>query len=150
MTTTDAAVKERQILGAILLNNDLFPVVWLLFQPDAGGNWRRFTDERHDIILYRMWCVCNHNDEDGNPWPIDLVNLATEMYNNGDIDEDCSFEYLNSLIDGVPDLSTIPLLAESLTKTPVPEHIKEMRRLIDIRIGNSGEVRFFSRNGGSE
>lgn len=55
---------ERRILGCLLLDNDLFPMVVRLIDPED------FTEPRHRLIYVAVRYFCERNK------PIDLVILA--------------------------------------------------------------------------
>jgi replicative DNA helicase len=81
---------ERSVLGAILLNNDIFNLaVEVVDAPD-------FFRDAHRRIFEKMVQLSNR----GNA--IDLVTLKEELGRSGELDEVGGPAYITALVDGVP------------------------------------------------
>src|SRR6188508_642857 len=81
---------ERSVLGAILLNNDVFNLaVEVVDAPD-------FFRDAHRRIFEKMVQLSNR----GNA--IDLVTLKDELGRSGELDEVGGPAYIAALVDGVP------------------------------------------------
>jgi replicative DNA helicase len=81
---------ERSVLGAILLNNDIFNLaVEVVDAPD-------FFRDAHRRIFEKMVQLSNR----GNA--IDLVTLKEELGRSGELDEVGGPAYIAALVDGVP------------------------------------------------
>jgi len=81
---------ERSVLGAILLNNDIFNLaVEVIDAPD-------FFRDAHRRIFEKMVQLSNR----GNA--IDLVTLKEELGRSGELDEVGGPAYITALVDGVP------------------------------------------------
>jgi len=81
---------ERAVLGAILINNDVFHAAAAIVQP------KDFFRDAHRRIYKAIWKLA---DDDSI---IDLVTVKALMEQSNDLDEAGGASYLASLIDGVP------------------------------------------------
>ena len=81
---------ERSVLGAILLNNDVFNLAAeVIDAPD-------FFRDAHRRIFEKMVRLSDRGDA------IDLVTLKEELGRSGELDEVGGPAYITALVDGVP------------------------------------------------
>src|SRR5512134_1138615 len=81
---------ERSVLGAILLNNDVFNLAAeVIDAPD-------FFRDAHRRIFEKMVRLSDRGDA------IDLVTLKEELGRSGELDEVGGPAYIAALVDGVP------------------------------------------------
>jgi putative DNA primase/helicase len=85
---------ERVILGCVLLSNSVWDQASVLREQDLSLR-------AHQLIFRRMRDLA----ESGRP--IDMVTLAEELGRHNEIESIRGVEYLSSLIDGVPERSSI-------------------------------------------
>ena len=81
---------ERSVLGAILIDNEVFNVAAATITPAS------FFRDAHRRIFEQMVALSERSQ------PIDLVTLKEELDRSGDLDEVGGPAYIASLVDGVP------------------------------------------------
>jgi replicative DNA helicase len=86
---------ERAILGEILLNNALYAQVAHHLVPGD------FSLAAHRLIYSRM------RDLQGTGRPVDMVTMADELERHQEVERIGGIAYLTSLIDGVPERTSI-------------------------------------------
>ncbi len=90
----DSVSAERVILGCVLLSNSVWDQASVLREQD-------FALRAHQLIFRRM------RDLAESERPIDMVTLGEELDRHNEIESIRGVEYLSSLIDGVPERSSI-------------------------------------------
>jgi len=90
----DSSSVERSILGSVLLANSLW-------EQTKGLREQDFSLSAHRCIFRRM------RDLAESGLPIDMVTLAEELGRHNEIESIRGVEYLSSLIDGVPERTSI-------------------------------------------
>lgn len=90
---------ERSVLGAILIDNEAFPIAASVI--DA----RAFFRDAHRRIFERLTAMAEQYQ------PMDLVTLREALERSGEVEEVGGPVYLGSLIDGVPRATNVEYYA---------------------------------------
>ena len=102
---------ERSVLGAILIDNDVFNVAAATITPAA------FFRDAHRRIFEQMVALSERSQ------PIDLVTLKEELDRSGDLDEVGGPAYIASLVDGVPRSTNVEYYAQIVKEKATLRHL---------------------------
>lgn len=102
---------ERSVLGAILIDNDVFNVAAVVIRPAS------FFRDAHRRIFERMVDLSERNQ------PIDLVTLKEELERSGELDEVGGPAYIASLVDGVPRSTNVEYYAQIVKEKATLRHL---------------------------
>jgi len=91
---------ERSVLGAILIDNEMFNVVAAMMTGVA------FFRDAHRRIFEKMVALSERSQ------PIDLITLKEELERGGELDEVGGPAYIASLTDGVPRSTNVEYYAQ--------------------------------------
>jgi replicative DNA helicase len=102
---------ERSVLGAILIDNDVFNVAAATITPAS------FFRDAHRRIFEHMVALSERSQ------PIDLVTLKEELERSGDLDEVGGPAYIASLVDGVPRSTNVEYYAQIVKEKSTLRHL---------------------------
>jgi replicative DNA helicase len=102
---------ERSVLGAILLQNDMFNVAAELIDSND------FFRDAHRRIFEKMVKLSERGDA------IDLVTLKEELGRSGEIDEVGGPAYIAALVDGVPRSTNVDHYARIIKEKSTLRHL---------------------------
>ncbi len=102
---------ERSVLGAILIDNDVFNVAAAVIGATA------FFRDAHRRIFERMIALSERSQ------PIDLVTLKEELERSSDLDEVGGPAYIASLVDGVPRSTNVEYYAQIVKEKATLRHL---------------------------
>ena len=102
---------ERSVLGAILIDNDVFNVAAATITPVS------FFRDAHRRIFEQMVALSERSQ------PIDLVTLKEELERSGDLDEVGGPAYIASLVDGVPRSTNVEYYAQIVKEKATLRHL---------------------------
>ncbi len=102
---------ERSVLGAILIDNDVFNVAAAVIVPAS------FFRDAHRRIFERMIALSERSQ------PIDLVTLKEELERSSDLDEVGGPAYIASLVDGVPRSTNVEYYAQIVKEKATLRHL---------------------------
>src|SRR5215469_3654004 len=108
----DATYTERALLGALLLENQLWPQVSYLSGDD-------FSLQGNKIIFRAVADLLNAGQS------VDLVTLCDELRRRNELERVGDVSYISSLIDGLPERSNIQPWAQILKRKAALRYIRD-------------------------
>lgn len=125
---------ERSVIGAVLVDNGLFPVAYAIAQPP------HFFRESHK----RLWACCARLD--GARQPIDPVTLRDALVTSGDLERVGGMAEIASLTEGIPRAVNVESYARIIRdKARLRQLIAVANRIVDDAYGSDEPAEILSR-----